>query len=105
MELFKLCSVTSFHYSTVSNVATTPMSDGATTVAELIPTIHSLMVWKMCEAFNLKSKYVPLPGAISLAGRPLRRTKRGTIVSVVRSFHVCQALDLPATYDSSSTYP
>ncbi|GFY38964.1 hypothetical protein TNIN_121821 [Trichonephila inaurata madagascariensis] len=118
MELFKLCSATSFHHGTVSDAATTPMSDfattpmsdAATTVAEPVPTIHSLTVWKMCEALNLKSKYVPLSGAISLARRPLRHTNRGTIVPVVRSVHVwkmCQALDLPATYDpqhSSSTF-
>ncbi|GFS91714.1 hypothetical protein TNCV_1492771 [Trichonephila clavipes] len=94
MEPFKLCSTTSFHHGTVS--------DGATTMAELVPTVHSLTDWKMCEALNLKAKYVPLPGVISLAGRPLRRTKRGTMVPVVRSFNVwkmCQALDLPANYD------
>ncbi|GFV65095.1 hypothetical protein TNCV_2304021 [Trichonephila clavipes] len=110
MEFFKLCSVTSFHHDTVSEAATTPMYDAATTVAELVPTIHSLTVWKMCEALNLNAKYVPLAGAISLYGRPLKRTKRGTTVPVVRSFHVwkmCQALDLPATYDPqhcSSTF-
>ncbi|GFT39993.1 hypothetical protein TNCV_12351 [Trichonephila clavipes] len=108
MELFKLCSATSFHQGTVSNAATTPMFDAATTVDE--PTIRSLMVWKMCDALNIKAKYVPLPGVISLAGRPLRPTKRGTIVPVVRSFRVwkmCQALDLPATYNpqhSNSTF-
>ncbi|GFY69578.1 hypothetical protein TNIN_375811 [Trichonephila inaurata madagascariensis] len=102
MELLKLCSETSFHHGTVSDAATTPMFDAAATVDELVPTIHSLMVWKKCEALNLKAKYVPIPGAISLAGRLLRRPRRGTIVPVVRSFHVwkiCQALDLPATYD------
>ncbi|GFY37730.1 hypothetical protein TNIN_450051 [Trichonephila inaurata madagascariensis] len=86
VELFKLCSANSFHHGTVSDAATTPMFDAATTVDELAPTIRSLMVWKMCEALNLKAKYVPLPGAISLAGRPLRRTKRGTIVPVVDLF-------------------
>ncbi|GFW05347.1 hypothetical protein TNCV_3358661 [Trichonephila clavipes] len=110
MELFKLCSVTSFHHGTVSDAASTPMSNVATTVAELVPTVHSLTVWKMCEALNLEAKYVPLPGTIYLAGRPLRRTKRRAIVPAVRSFHVWkmyQALDLSATCDpqhSSSTF-
>ncbi|GFV28926.1 transposable element Tcb2 transposase [Trichonephila clavipes] len=84
--------------------------NAATIVGVQVPTIRSLMVWKMCEALNLKAKYVPLPGAASLVGRHFRRTKRDTIIPVVRSFHVwkmCQALDIPATYDpqhSRSTF-
>ncbi|GFQ70717.1 hypothetical protein TNCT_282621 [Trichonephila clavata] len=55
-----------------------------TTVEEHIPIVHSLAIWKMCEALDLKVKLVLLP------------------VPVVGSFSVwkiCQALDLPATYD------
>ncbi|GFY67690.1 hypothetical protein TNIN_147681 [Trichonephila inaurata madagascariensis] len=39
------------------------MSDAATTQLN-VPTIHSLAVWKMCEALNLKPRR-PTPGAIS----------------------------------------
>ncbi|GFY73467.1 hypothetical protein TNIN_166001 [Trichonephila inaurata madagascariensis] len=38
----------------------------ATTVEELIPIVHCFTVWKICEALNLKVKFVPQPGTTAL---------------------------------------
>ncbi|GFQ75954.1 hypothetical protein TNCT_408061 [Trichonephila clavata] len=73
-----------------------------TTVEERIPVVHSLTIWKMCEALDLKAQFVPLPEPTALPRTPRRDTDQTTTVPVVGSFSVwkiCQALDLPATYD------
>ncbi|GFV88349.1 hypothetical protein TNCV_1241621 [Trichonephila clavipes] len=43
-----------------------------TTVEERIPVVHSFTIWKMCEALDLKAKFVPLPGATALPRTPYR---------------------------------
>ncbi|GFY52669.1 hypothetical protein TNIN_477921 [Trichonephila inaurata madagascariensis] len=73
-----------------------------TTVEERIPIVHSFTVWKMCQALDLKAKFVPLPGATDLPGTPHRGVDQTTTIPVVGSLSVwkiCQALDLPATYN------
>ncbi|GFS63127.1 hypothetical protein TNCV_3743621 [Trichonephila clavipes] len=73
-----------------------------TSVEERIPIVHSFTVWKICEALDLKAKFVPLPGATDLPPTPHRGVDKTATVTVVGSFSVwkiCQALDLPATYD------
>ncbi|GFW49194.1 hypothetical protein TNCV_3057041 [Trichonephila clavipes] len=60
----------------------------------------------MCEALDLKAKLAPLPGATALPRTPYRGIDQTTTVPVVGSFSVwkiCQALDLPATYDPQIT--
>ncbi|GFW66659.1 hypothetical protein TNCV_1370921 [Trichonephila clavipes] len=72
------------------------------TVVEHIPIVHCLTVWKICEAVDLKAKFVPLPGTLALPLTPHKDVDQTTTVPVVGSFSVwkiCQALDLPATYD------
>ncbi|GFU81573.1 hypothetical protein TNCV_4927041 [Trichonephila clavipes] len=73
-----------------------------TTGNELIPIVHSFTAWKICEAFDLKAKFVPLPRTKALPRTPHRDVDQTTTAPVVGSFSVwkiCQALDLPATYD------
>ncbi|GFY54965.1 hypothetical protein TNIN_105741 [Trichonephila inaurata madagascariensis] len=56
----------------------------------------------MCEALNLKAKFIPLPGAKAFPRTPHRSVNQTITAPVVGSFSVrkiCQALDLPATYD------
>ncbi|GFS33922.1 hypothetical protein TNIN_136951 [Trichonephila inaurata madagascariensis] len=51
---------------------------------------------------DLKAKFIPLPGSTVLPRTPHRGVDQTTTAPVVRSFSVwkiCQALDLPATYD------
>ncbi|GFY54862.1 hypothetical protein TNIN_297581 [Trichonephila inaurata madagascariensis] len=79
-----------------------PAAQTRTTVEERIPFVHSLAVWKMCEAVGLKAKFVPLPGATVLPRTPHRGIDQKTTIPVVGSFSawkICQALDLPAVYD------
>ncbi|GFY61911.1 hypothetical protein TNIN_219291 [Trichonephila inaurata madagascariensis] len=56
----------------------------------------------MCEALDLKTKFVRLPGTTVLPRTPHRGVDQTTTAPVVGSFSVWkifQALDLPATYD------
>ncbi|GFS64742.1 hypothetical protein TNIN_331551 [Trichonephila inaurata madagascariensis] len=72
------------------------------TVNELIPIVHCFTVWKICEALDLKAKFVPLPGTTVLPRTPHSGVDQMTAAPVVGSFSVwkiCQALDLPAIYD------
>ncbi|GFU86852.1 hypothetical protein TNCV_4992101 [Trichonephila clavipes] len=51
---------------------------------------------------DLKAKFIPLPGTTVLPRAPHRGVEPTTTAPVVGSFSVwkiCQALDLPATYD------
>ncbi|GFY48559.1 hypothetical protein TNIN_185701 [Trichonephila inaurata madagascariensis] len=41
-----------------------------TTVNELIPIVHSFTVWKICEALDLKAKFVALPETTVLPRTP-----------------------------------
>ncbi|GFY62227.1 hypothetical protein TNIN_263391 [Trichonephila inaurata madagascariensis] len=62
----------------------------------------SFTFWKICEALDLKAKFVPLPGTTVLPRTPHRGVDQTTTVPVVGLFSVwkiCQALDLPATYE------
>ncbi|GFQ96324.1 hypothetical protein TNCT_732801 [Trichonephila clavata] len=66
-----------------------------TTVEEHIPIVHSLAIWKMCEALDLKVKLVLLPESTALPRIPHRDIDQTTTVPVVGSFSVwkiCQAL-------------
>ncbi|GFY72466.1 hypothetical protein TNIN_477761 [Trichonephila inaurata madagascariensis] len=57
-----------------------------TTGDELITTVHCFTVWKMCEAIDLKAKFVPLPGTTVLLRTPHRGLDQTTTVPVVGSF-------------------
>ncbi|GFQ70750.1 hypothetical protein TNCT_398281 [Trichonephila clavata] len=100
LELVEYC----FPIQTFDGVVPHPTAPTslATTLEERIPVVHSLVVWKMCKALDLKVKFVPLPGITDLPGTPHRGVDQTTTIPVVGSFSVwkiCQALDLPATYD------
>ncbi|GFR21571.1 hypothetical protein TNCT_168631 [Trichonephila clavata] len=100
MELFKLYSTT--QYSDGNLPETDPADLTATAVEEHIPIVHSVTVWKICEALDLKVNFVPLTVATALPPTPHRGTDQTTTAPVVGSYSVwkmCQALDLPATYD------
>ncbi|GFR27247.1 hypothetical protein TNCT_629801 [Trichonephila clavata] len=100
LEFFEHCS--SIQSFDVVVTDTTLDAQPVTTVDERIPIVHSFTVWKMCEALDLKAKFVPLPGTTDLPGTPHRGVDQTITVPVVGSFSVwkiCQALDLPATYD------
>ncbi|GFU52863.1 hypothetical protein TNCV_2254791 [Trichonephila clavipes] len=63
-----------------------------------VPIVHCFTVWKICKTFDLKAKFVPLPGSTP----PHRGVDQRTSVPVVGSFSVwkiCRALDFPVTYD------
>ncbi|GFY40918.1 hypothetical protein TNIN_384451 [Trichonephila inaurata madagascariensis] len=60
MELMEHCSQIQFFHGVVPD--TTLDAQPVTTVTELIPIVHSFTVWKICEALDLKAKFVPLPG-------------------------------------------
>ncbi|GFX45100.1 hypothetical protein TNCV_3431481 [Trichonephila clavipes] len=100
LELIERCSLIQSFDGVVHT--TTPAALLGTTLDERIPIVHSLTVWKMCEALDLKAKFVPLPGTTALPPTPHRGVDLTTTVPIVGSFSVwkiCQALDLPATYD------
>ncbi|GFY57024.1 hypothetical protein TNIN_438301 [Trichonephila inaurata madagascariensis] len=100
LELFKHCSPIKSFAGVVPD--STLDAQPVTTVDERIPIVHSLTVWKMCEALDLKAMFVPLPGATALPRTPHRGVDQTITAPVVGSFSVwkiCQALDLPATYD------
>ncbi|GFY58509.1 hypothetical protein TNIN_380691 [Trichonephila inaurata madagascariensis] len=81
---------------------TTLAAQPVTTVEEHIPVVHSFVIWKMCEALELKAKFVPLPGATALPRTSHKGVNQTTIVPVIGLFSVwkiCQAIDLSATYD------
>ncbi|GFR19669.1 hypothetical protein TNCT_122321 [Trichonephila clavata] len=99
MELVKHCSPTQRLNEVVPE--TTAVAH-ETTLDEHVPIVNSLTVWKMCEALDLKAKFVPLPGLVVMPRTPHRGRDQTTTVPVVGSFSVwkiCQALDLPVTYD------
>ncbi|GFV36505.1 hypothetical protein TNCV_2260241 [Trichonephila clavipes] len=100
LELFEhCCSIQSFDGVVPdSNLDDQPV----TTVDERIPIVHSLTVWKVCDALDLKAKFIPLPGTTVLPQTPHRSVDQTTTAPVVGSFSVwkiCQALDPPVSYD------
>ncbi|GFY66336.1 hypothetical protein TNIN_405821 [Trichonephila inaurata madagascariensis] len=100
LELFEHCSP----IQPFDGVAPDSTLDGqpVITVNELIPIVHCFTVWKICEALDLKAKFVPLPGTTVLPRTPHSGVDQMTAAPVVGSFSVwkiCQALDLPAIYD------
>ncbi|GFY60721.1 hypothetical protein TNIN_432381 [Trichonephila inaurata madagascariensis] len=100
LELIEHCSPIQTFDGVVPD--TTPAALPATTLDEHNPIVHSVTILKMCEALDLKAKFVPLPGAIALPRTPHRGVDQTTTVPVVGSFSVwkiCQALDLPSTYN------
>ncbi|GFS34172.1 hypothetical protein TNIN_222181 [Trichonephila inaurata madagascariensis] len=54
-----------------------------TTVNELIPIVHSFTVWKICEALDLKAKFVALPGTTVLPRTPQGGVGQTTTIPVV----------------------
>ncbi|GFX79732.1 hypothetical protein TNCV_2746511 [Trichonephila clavipes] len=105
LELFEHCTpIQSFDGDAPDSTLGAP---SVTTVNELIPIVHCFTVWKICEALDLKAKFVPLPGTTALPRTPHRGVDQTTIAPVVASFSVwkiCQALDLPATYSSEPLF-
>ncbi|GFY18896.1 hypothetical protein TNCV_3875841 [Trichonephila clavipes] len=102
LELIEHCSPIQSFDGVVLD--TTLDSLSVTTVNEFIPTIQWLTVWEICKALDMKAKFVPLPGTTVLPRTPHMCVAVTTTVSVIGSFSVrkiCQALDLPATYDSN----
>ncbi|GFW56529.1 hypothetical protein TNCV_1862391 [Trichonephila clavipes] len=100
LELIEHCSPIQSFGGVVPD--TTLDAQPVATVNELIPVVHCFTVWKLCEALDLKDKFVPLPGATDLPQTPHRYVDQTVTVPVVGSFSVrkiCQALDLPATYE------
>ncbi|GFY08015.1 hypothetical protein TNCV_2580471 [Trichonephila clavipes] len=75
-----------------------------TTVEKRIHLVYSLANLNMCEALELKAKFVPLPGATaSLPQTTHRDIVQTTTVLVVGSFSawkICWSLDHSATYSS-----
>ncbi|GFY67651.1 hypothetical protein TNIN_73101 [Trichonephila inaurata madagascariensis] len=55
----------------------------------------------MCEALDLKVNFVPLPGATALPRTPhkCRSNDYCPCCRIILLWKICQALDLPATYD------
>ncbi|GFU25840.1 hypothetical protein TNCV_5103861 [Trichonephila clavipes] len=97
LELFERCSPIQCFAGVVPD--STLDAQPVATEEERIPIVHSFTVWKMCEALDLKAKFVPLP---VLPRTPHRGKDQTTTAPVVASFSVwkiCQALELPATYD------
>ncbi|GFS73480.1 hypothetical protein NPIL_100851 [Nephila pilipes] len=71
--------------------------------AAVVTNVHS-QTEQTYNELDLKSKFLPLQETTSLA--PHKRADREAIIPVVRSFFVwkiCQALDLPATFDPLKT--
>ncbi|GFY51379.1 hypothetical protein TNIN_268821 [Trichonephila inaurata madagascariensis] len=98
LELFKPYSTTQLFDGSL--LETSPAALPMITVEERIPVVHSLAVWKMCEALDLKAKFVPLPGALPRTPhRGIDQTATFPIVGSFSVWKICQALDLPATYD------
>ncbi|GFX53879.1 hypothetical protein TNCV_1598251 [Trichonephila clavipes] len=100
LELVKLYSTS--QYSDGNVPETTPADITVTTINEYIPIVHSVTVWKMCEALDLKINFVPLPGETALPLTPHRCIDQTTAVPVIGSFSVwkmCQALDFSTIYD------
>ncbi|GFV08142.1 hypothetical protein TNCV_4786871 [Trichonephila clavipes] len=96
------CGVTEPNHTITFSQTGCFRSQPVTTVDERIPIVHSLIIWKMCEALDLKAKFVPLTGTAFLPRTPYRGVDKTTTALVVGSFSVwkvCQALHLPATYD------
>ncbi|GFY57841.1 hypothetical protein TNIN_500751 [Trichonephila inaurata madagascariensis] len=99
LELFERCSpIQSFDgVEPDSTLDAKPV----TNVDELIPIVHSFTVWKMCQALDLKAKFISLPGTSVLPRTPCRGQDQTTTAPVVGSFSewkICQALDLSVTY-------
>ncbi|GFR16666.1 hypothetical protein TNCT_557861 [Trichonephila clavata] len=100
LEFFKPYSTTQLFDESLPE--STPATLPVTAVDERIPVVHSLVIWKMCEALDLKVKFTPLLGATALPRAPHRDIDHTATIPVIGSFSVwtiCQALDLPATCD------
>ncbi|GFY76212.1 hypothetical protein TNIN_160121 [Trichonephila inaurata madagascariensis] len=100
LELIELCSLIQSFDGVVPE--TNLDAQHVTLANELIPIVHTFTVWKICEALDLKAKFVPVSGTTVFTRTQHRGVVQMTTVPVVRSFSVwkiCQVLDLPATYD------
>ncbi|GFU00224.1 hypothetical protein TNCV_801931 [Trichonephila clavipes] len=77
LELFEHCSpIQSFEAVAPDSTLGAP---SVTTVNELIPIVRCFTVWKICEAFDLKAEFVPLPGTTTLPRTPRRGVDQTTI--------------------------
>ncbi|GFT82169.1 hypothetical protein NPIL_566981 [Nephila pilipes] len=97
IEIIKY-SVAQFFNRVVSGNTTTLVT---TADAAVLPNVHSQTEQKIYNELELQAKFLPLQGTTSLTPH-----KREAIIPVVRSFFVwkiCQALDLPTTFDPLKT--
>ncbi|GFS31986.1 hypothetical protein NPIL_577781 [Nephila pilipes] len=100
IEIIKY-SVVQFFHRVVSGNTTTLVT---TVDAAVVLNVHSQTEQKTFNELELEAKFLPLQGTTSLT--PHERADREAIIPVVRSFFVwkiCQALDLPATFDPLKT--
>ncbi|GFS37436.1 hypothetical protein TNIN_416801 [Trichonephila inaurata madagascariensis] len=81
LELFEHCSPIQTFDGVVPD--STLDAQPVTTEEEFIPTVHCFTVWKMCEALDLKAKFVPLPGTTVLPRTPHRGLDQTITVPVV----------------------
>ncbi|GFT26557.1 hypothetical protein NPIL_660831 [Nephila pilipes] len=100
IEIIKY-SVAQFFNRVVSGNTTTLV----TTVDDAVaPNFHFQTGQKTYNELELEAKFLPLQGTTSLTSN--KRADREAIIPVVRSFFVfkmCQALDLPASFDPIKT--
>ncbi|GFY68344.1 hypothetical protein TNIN_14581 [Trichonephila inaurata madagascariensis] len=97
LELIELCSPIQYFDGVVTE--TNLDAQHMTTANELIPIVHSFTVWKICEALDLKTKFVPVPRTTVFTRTRHRGVVQMTTVPVVRSFSVVE--DLPGVGSSS----
>ncbi|GFW43328.1 uncharacterized protein TNCV_2923761 [Trichonephila clavipes] len=81
LELFEHCSLIQSFDGVLPD--STLVVQPVISVDERIPIVHSLTVWKICEAFDLKAEFIPLPGTTVLLRTPHRGVDQTTTAPVV----------------------
>ncbi|GFY47421.1 hypothetical protein TNIN_101361 [Trichonephila inaurata madagascariensis] len=64
------------------------------------PIVHSWMIYKMCEALDLKAKFVAVPHRITWVSK--RKKKAKPVVYSKTILKLCEALDLDAQLSTST---